>query len=55
MRPHKSQRKYETLARPTLSTNEFKLQRLLGEEFIGEVVTKDFLCTVVANCSQGIK
>ena len=32
MRPRKGQRKYDTLARPTLSATDCKCQRLLGEE-----------------------
>ena len=42
MRPCKGLRKYETLARSTLSTNECKYQRLLSEESIRKVATKDW-------------
>ena len=41
IRPRKGQRKYETLACPTAFANECKRQRLLDEESIREVVTKD--------------
>ena len=41
VRPRKGMRKYDTLARATPSTNEPKRQRLLGEESIREVATKD--------------
>jgi hypothetical protein len=41
MRPRKGQRKYDTLARPTPSATDCKRQRLLGEESIREVATKD--------------
>jgi hypothetical protein len=48
MRPRKGQRKYETLARPTPSATDCKLQKLLGEESIREVATKD--CCVHRCC-----
>jgi hypothetical protein len=48
MRPRKGQRKYETLARPTPSATDCKCQRLLGEESIREVATKD--CCVHRCC-----
>ena len=48
IRPCKGQRKYKTLARLTASANECKRQRLLGEESIKEVTTKD--CCVYHYC-----
>jgi hypothetical protein len=48
MRPRKGQRKYDTLARPTPSATDCKRQRLLGEESIREVATKD--CCVHRCC-----
>jgi hypothetical protein len=48
MRPHKSQRKYDTLARPAPIATDCKRQKLLEEESIREVVTKD--CCVHRCC-----
>jgi hypothetical protein len=48
MRPRKGQRKYDTLARPAPSATDCKRQRLLGEESIREVATKD--CCVHRCC-----
>src|SRR5450631_355085 len=48
IRPRKGLRKYDTLARPTPSANECKRQRLLCEESIREVATKD--CCVHRCC-----
>ena len=48
MRPCKGQRKYDTLASSTPSATDCKRQRLLGEESIREVVTKD--CCVHRCC-----
>ena len=41
MQPRKGQRKYDTLAHLALSATDCKRQRLLGEESIREVATKD--------------
>jgi len=48
VRPRKGMRKYDTLARSTPLVNEPKRQRLLGEESIREVATKD--CCVHRCC-----
>jgi hypothetical protein len=48
MRPRKGLRKYDTLARPAPTATDCKRQRLLGEESIREVATKD--CCVFRCC-----
>ena len=48
MRPRKGQRKYDTLASSTPSATDCKRQRLLDEESIREVATKD--CCVHRCC-----